>query len=263
MDLSDIKLIATDMDGTLLNSEHELNPLFYKIFQKLRDKGILFAAASGRQFFNIYNKFPGIQEEIIFIAENGSYVVYQNEDLLVQAMPYEVTMLHLKTALAIPNVYPILCGKKTAYIDNNTPDFVNKVNLYYDRVERVESVLNVTDDEFLKIALCDLNGAEQNSYHYFKDKQDQIQVKISGSVWLDLSHKLANKGKALNLVQDRFGITKEQTMAFGDYLNDVEMMMEAHYSFSMDNAHPEVKKVARFSTRSNDEDGVLEVLGKL
>jgi hydroxymethylpyrimidine pyrophosphatase-like HAD family hydrolase len=121
----------------------------------------------------------------------------------------------------------------------------------------------VTDDEFLKIALCDLNGAEQNSYHYFKDKQDQIQVKISGSVWLDLSHKLANKGKALNLVQDRFGITKEQTMAFGDYLNDVEMMMEAHYSFSMDNAHPEVKKVARFSTRSNDEDGVLEVLGKL
>jgi HAD superfamily hydrolase (TIGR01484 family) len=67
-------------------------------------------------------------------------------------------------------------------------------------------------------------------------------VKVSGSIWLDISHKLANKGRAMELLQKKYSITTEQTMAFGDYLNDLEMMQQAHYSFAMENAHPDIKK---------------------
>jgi hypothetical protein len=75
MDFSSVRLVASDMDGTLLNTKHELSPDFFTIFNRMRSKDILFSAASGRQYQNLYNCFPGIQDEIIFIAENGSYVM--------------------------------------------------------------------------------------------------------------------------------------------------------------------------------------------
>lgn len=259
-DLSGIKMIVTDMDGTLLNSKHELSPAFFPIFEKLKAKGIIFVAASGRQYSNILNRFTEIRDDIYIIAENGSYVVYRDEDILVQAMDLEMTRQQLYIAKRIPDVFPILCGKKTAYIDNTTPAFVDNVNMYYDRVEVVEDLLQVHNDEFLKIALCDLKGAEQNSFPLFRDKLDILQVKVSGKIWLDLSHRLANKGRAIRVLQEKLGISRQETMAFGDYLNDVEMMTEAVYSYAMENAHEEVKKVSRYRARSNDEHGVIEIL---
>src|SRR5438045_1174375 len=86
MNLSKIKLVAADMDGTLLNAKHELSPDFYPIFNEMKDKGLIFAAASGRQYFNLLNRFKSVQDDVIFIAENGSIVVYKGKDILVQAM---------------------------------------------------------------------------------------------------------------------------------------------------------------------------------
>jgi len=67
----------------------------------------------------------------------------------------------------------------------------------------------------------------------------------------------------MEVLQEKFGVSFEQTMAFGDYLNDLELLQKAHYSYAMANAHPEVKKVARFIAKSNDENGVVEVLSEL
>jgi Cof subfamily protein (haloacid dehalogenase superfamily) len=263
MDFSPVKLVAADMDGTLLNSKHELSEDFYSIFEKLALKNILFCAASGRQYHNILNQFKQFQDKIIFIAENGSYVVYKGEELLVQAMDKQVARQLLLESKQIKDVNIILCGRKTAYIENTSTEFVNRLNLYYDKVQVVDDLLHIDDDDFLKIALCDLQGSENNSYRFFKGKQDRLQVKISGNIWLDLSHKLANKGRALQYVQQRFGVTSLQTMAFGDFLNDIEMLQEATFSFAMANAHEEVKKVARYHAGTNDEDGVLTVLRDL
>ena len=124
-----IKLVAADMDGTLLNSQHELNPDFFGLFNQMKASGILFAAASGRQYHNIYNRFEGIQDEMVFIAENGSYVVYQGVELLVQAMEREVAMKQVFAARAIDNTFTILCGKKCAYIENEQPDFMKQLQM--------------------------------------------------------------------------------------------------------------------------------------
>jgi hypothetical protein len=262
-DLSKIKFVATDIDGTLLNSSYELSEEFFSIFNKMQTKGILFAAASGRQYYNLLNRFETIKEEMIFIAENGSYVVYRGEDLLIQDMDPQLTKEQLMEAKDIPDTYVVLCGKKRAYVENEDPVFISKVKLYYDRFEIVENLLNVEDDQFLKIAICDLAGAEGNSYTHFRQKSDILQVKVSGNIWLDISHKLANKGRAMEFLQKKYSITVEETMAFGDYLNDLEMLQQAHYSFAVENAHPAIKKVARFQAKSNDENGVIEILQQL
>jgi len=263
MDFSSVKLVATDMDGTLLNTRHELSTDFFTIFDRMRSKGILFSAASGRQYQNLYNCFPGIQDEIVFIAENGSYVVHGGKELHIQPMELDLTRDILNRTKKLPHVMTILCGKQSAYIDNDDPTFIKRLSMYYDAYTVVNNITDVDDDEFLKIAICDLSGAEKNSYPHFLEYHNDLQVKVSGNVWLDLSHKLAHKGKALDVVQKRFGIGREHTMVFGDYLNDVEMMNEAHFSFAMENAHPEVKRAAKFVTRSNDDRGVLSILEQL
>jgi len=263
MDFSSVKLVASDMDDTLLNTKHELSPDFFPIFKRLQSKGILFSSASGRQYQNLYQCFPGIQDEIIFIAENGSYVMYQGKELHLQQMDRDLTREILKRTKSLPNVLTILCGKKSAYIDNDNPAFVERLSMYYADYAIVDNLVDVDDDEFLKIAICDLTGAEQNSYPRFLEYQNELQIKVSGDVWLDLSHKLAHKGKALDVVQKKFGIAREHTMVFGDYLNDVEMMGEAYFSFAMKNAHPKVKKAARFETHDNNNRGVLSVLEQL
>jgi Cof subfamily protein (haloacid dehalogenase superfamily) len=260
VDFSAIRLVVSDMDGTLLNSRHELDPEFYVLFRELRQRGIHFAAASGRQYHNIRNVFSSIQRDMYFIAENGGYVMHRDEELFVQEMDSELTYSLIRDAKKIEETFTILCGKKKAYIEDTTEFFVEHLARYYDEYEVVDDLLKVKNDQFLKIAICDMSGAEGNTYQLFKGKADQLQIKISGNIWLDISHKRANKGEALKKVQEVLGIDPSETIVFGDYLNDLEMMQQADFSFAMENAHPQVKRVARFIAPSNDERGVLQIL---
>ncbi len=262
-DFSGIRLIAADMDGTLLNSRHEYDKNFPAHYGLLRNKGILFAPASGRQLYNLQNKFGELGHEMVFIAENGSHVQYKGRDLLVQSLPEGRVPGLIRMAREIKGVNIILCGKKQAYLESRTPEFLQQVEMYYDRRVFVDDLLAVKEDDFLKIAICDLSGAEANSYPVFRHLEGELQVKVSGKIWLDLSHQLANKGRALQAVQQQLNISVEECMAFGDYLNDVEMMQQAYFSYAMSNAHPEVKKAARFEAMSNEENGVGQIIAQV
>lgn len=261
--MSDIKLVATDMDGTLLNSKHELNDSFLPVFRKLKEQGIIFVAASGRQYYNLLKTLDEVKDEVIFAAENGSYVVYQNEEIHVQDMDQQIVRDLIVKAREIGGTYAVICGKKRAYVESSEPEFIDHLKLYFERYEIVEDLLKVEDDQFLKFTLCDLAGSEANSYPHFKHLQETLQVKVSGPIWLDISHKQANKGKAMEVLQEKFGVTFEETMVFGDYFNDVEMLQKAYYSYAMANAHEDVKSVARFMAKSNDDNGVVEILSTL
>ena len=77
---------------------------------------------------------------------------------------------------------------------------------------------------------------------------------------MDITSRTANKGHAIGQLQDNFGITPDQTMVFGDYLNDLEMMDAATYSFAMDNAHPLLRERARYVAPPNSENGVIRTI---
>ncbi|MET0463177.1 MAG: Cof-type HAD-IIB family hydrolase [Chitinophagaceae bacterium] len=263
IDFSGIRLIAADMDGTLLNSKHEYDKGFPALYAQLKEKGVFFAPASGRQLYNLQNKFGDLGHDMIFIAENGSHVQYQGRDLLVQSLPADKVPVLIQMARETKGVNIILCGKKQAYLESHEPEFLRQVEMYYDRRVFVDDLLAVKEDDFLKIAICDLGGAEANSYPVFRHLEGELQVKVSGKIWLDLSHQLANKGRALQAVQQQLNISLEESMAFGDYLNDVEMMQQAYYSYAMSNAHPAVKKAARFEALSNEENGVGIIMAQV
>ena len=96
-----------------------------------------------------------------------------------------------------------------------------------------------------------------------EELQKNLEVIVSGQNWLDISHANANKGYALSMLQENLGITKDETMVFGDYNNDLQLLELAYFSYAMENAHNDVKKIARFQTKSNSEEGVETILEKL
>ena len=254
-----IKLIATDMDGTLLKSNNEIQDGFYDVFHKLKEKDIIFAAASGRQYYNLLERFKGLDNNMMFIAENGTFVVYRGEELIVNSLDKEIALELIKVGRTIENSYIILCGKNSAYIESRDERLIEQTEKYYARYEVVEDLTKVEDD-ILKVTICDFSGSEGNSNKYFDDYRDKAQICVSGEIWLDMMAKGVNKGLAIKKIQEKLGIKHEETMVFGDYLNDLEMMGSAYHSYAMDNAHDDLKKVARFIAKSNDECGVVQAI---
>ena len=258
-----IKLIAADMDGTLLDSKGILSPDFFSVFESLRKAGITFVAASGRQYYNLLKLFDSIKDEIIFIAENGTYVVFHSQELLVVDIPAEDIREVIREVRKIEGAYPVLCGKSRAYIEDEYPDFVKQARTYYEKCDIVPDLLEVSNDKFLKIAVYDFNGSAINSYPILQHFDDSLKVVVSGQNWLDISHQEANKGNALKFIQDYLAVKAEECMAFGDQMNDAEMLQAVSHSYAMANASKDLKLFSRYTAPSNDADGVLSVVREI
>lgn len=250
------------MDGTLLNSKHEVSSRFFELFKLLRSQNILFVAASGRQYDSIVQKLDPIKNEILVIAENGALVKEKEKELLVTPIQYHLKSSLLSKIENIEGAHAMLCGKYNAYLDGKSAPFLEQLKEYYASYE-IHDNFNTVTDEIIKIAVYHNVSAETYIYPAMKDLEGQIKVKVSGLNWVDLNHRDANKGFALEKMQERYGISPEETMVFGDYNNDLEMLGKAKYSFAMQNAHPNVLEVANYKTTSNDDFGVERILEKL
>ncbi len=250
------------MDGTLLNSNHRVSDRFFEIFAALQAKNIRFVAASGRQYHSMADKLHKIKNDIIFISENGALVKEGDEELSVTPINQSLTNELLKIVDSIDGAYAMLCGKYKSYFDGNSMSFLEQLKEYYSQYEVVEDYLSVTD-EIVKIAVYHGVSAEEYIYPKTKHLNDQVKVKVSGQNWVDLNHIEAHKGNALQKVMDIYNIKSDEVLVFGDYNNDLEMLSLADNSFAMANAHPNVKKIAKFETASNDDFGVERILEKL
>ncbi|KJD32028.1 haloacid dehalogenase [Tamlana sedimentorum] len=262
MDLSKIKLIVSDMDGTLLNSNHEVSNLFFKQFEDLKKHNIMFVAASGRPYYSIIDKLSTIKNDIIVVAENGGLVINKNQQLL--STPINKTNLYKLEKIIDDNnhIHPVFCTKSKGYFKSNSFGYISVLSEYYPTFKVIDSV-NEIEEDIMKVALYHSEDSEKFIYPLVKSFEKDFLIKISGKNWLDISDTLANKGHALKLLQDTFNISEKETMVFGDYNNDLEMLKLAEFSFAMENAHDNVKQTANYSTKSNNDFGVEHIIGKL
>ncbi len=251
------------MDGTLLNDQHELHPDFWKIEEELTGKGVLFAIASGRQFYNLEAKFDRIKNRIMFFAENGTFVSYQGKELYVNPIERDSAIGFIEMGRKLDETYLVLCGKNSAYIETRDREFIDEVSKFYERLEIVDDLTQV-NDTILKVTLCNFNGVEDHTFPHFVNYTDRFKVAIAAKIFIDITAHDANKGDAIKGIQKELNISPEETLVFGDYLNDLEMMQVAHHSYAMKNAHPEIKEVSKFITEfDNNENGVLRTIESL
>ncbi len=255
-----IKLISSDLDGTLLNKKGELNPNLFELIKELRKKDILFTVATGRQYANARMLFEPVLSDIIILAENGAYVEYKDEVLFKNPIS-EYYLEKIKAAVKeIKDSAIFLCTKNTGYLDNNSERMM-EIAKFYGIIYKYAEDINSVDDEILKIAIADFNNAKLNTLPILKEKfSNELEVEASGTVWVDITNKGISKGLAIKIIQDKFNIRPEETIAIGDNDNDLTMMDMVYYSYAMKESSTKLKVKAKFSAESNENDGVLKII---
>ncbi|MBV2355283.1 Cof-type HAD-IIB family hydrolase [Streptomyces sp. J2-1] len=263
---ADIRLVVTDMDGTLLDDAKHLPDGLWPMLAELRRRGVRFSPASGRQYATLARQFAPVADGTAFIAENGTYVVRDGVELhsdpLDTAVAAEITHTVRKLTEGGADVGAVVCGRRAAYVERTDEAFLAEVRRYYVEHRVVEDVTAV-DDDVIKVAVFDFGPVEHGTAPALGAFAATHQVVVSGEHWVDIMNRTANKGTALRLLQRDLGITPAQTMVFGDYLNDLEMLDAADWSYAMSNAHPEVARRARHMAPSNNENGVLRTIAEV
>ncbi|HCB93821.1 MAG TPA: HAD family hydrolase [Selenomonas sp.] len=260
-----IKLILSDMDGTLLKDNGQLPEGFDEVMTELKKRGVLFGPASGRQYYSLLDSFPAYENEFLFVAENGTMVKYQQKELFSSPIRKSFAFQVMEAGLKLPDIFCVYCGKKDAYIveEQEKPEYLAELAKYYTHNSVVKDFREV-DDEVIKVSFYDKTGhASKTIYPHLQQFQGRMQVVRSSDFWVDVMCFGINKGLALQQVQKKLRISPMECAVFGDYLNDLEIMSSAYYSFAMANAHHKIKEVARFETTSNEEGGVLAGIRRL
>lgn len=258
----DIKLIATDMDGTLLNNRKQLPPTFIPWVREHPQFRVVIA--SGRQYYTLYKDFAQIADQLIFIADNGGFIFEKGEMIYCNQMPQDSVFRCLDQLQEMPHIIPIVCGAKSAYTRHSDPRTESQSAVYYDRLEFVDDLYAAaTKDRIAKIALYfpEKNAEEVGKTWVCPDLS--LTHAVSGKDWIDISNRGINKGSAIKEIQKRYGIHPEECMAFGDLMNDFELLSACAESYAMENACDAIKAICKHGAPSNEEQGVMQILQKM
>ena len=222
-----IKLVASDLDGTLLlNGAQSVEDSMFETIGKLLDRGILFAPASGRQMTSLKRLFAPVAEELVYISENGALVSYKGKTIA-------------KT---------LVSGEKTAYIKPKTKEYHDRMTKVVNYHTTLVSDFSEIQEDILKVAVCDLSGIEHSKEHFFKRWGNEAAAVVSGSLYLDFMDLKVSKGNAMKQIQQSMNILPEECMAFGDNYNDIPMLDSVGHAYVMEKAVDDIKKHSQFIT---------------
>lgn len=147
-----------------------------------------------------------------------------------------------------------------AYTDSRNPEFLQwMLNGYHFRLRKLED-LRTLAEPIVKIAGCRMEGLGSRADGFKEKYGTKLKVTLAGEQWLDTMDPGVSKGAAVKLLQESLMIRPEETMVFGDQLNDIEMLNQAYYSFAVANGRPETRAAARFLADSNVNQGPLKIL---
>lgn len=258
-----IKLIASDLDGTLLDSGKSLPPDFFETFAELERRRITFAVASGRTYSAADHLFPEeYRKRITFICDNGAATYSGGEMTHVFPLDRATYEEMLDVCEQIGGFQLVVCAENGVYHLKSSDEFFDEVGKFYKHHKAVDD-LRAVEGTIFKLAVCD----ERGTYAHGKPELDKIlgdklNIQVSGDVWMDVMAAGVSKGAALQALQKSLGVTRAETMAFGDYFNDLDMLLSADWSFCPENGHDEVKKQTRFVCADCDRGGVTESIKK-
>lgn len=283
-----IKLIASDMDGTLLNHNHKIPKENVELINYAKNQGIEFVVATGRAY---YEALPALNEENIncdVISFNGG-IVYDKKGNIISITPmipkdlyytieilksFDVSyQLYTKNTIYTRSIETDI----NAYIDlirsnGYDPDVEHlraetqlKLDMgYITEVENIELFLNEEENPPIKIIAISNDISKLENATKLLSANTNISVTSSGANNIEIMHKNATKGEALKEIAKIYGINLENTVAIGDNLNDQAMLDIVGYSVAMKNGNAILKEHAKYVTeKTNSEGGVADTIFKL
>lgn len=260
-----IKLIASDIDGTLLvEGSDSLNTEIFDVICKLKDKDIIFAAASGRQYTSIRRLFEPVANDMIFVSDNGASIICRGYEIHASVMDRDIIKELALRIRQLDDCYMVASTRNgQSYIEEYDEGLVELLaNGYHVDLHQIEDILKIPYD-IIKCSIYKKHDIQMVAPEFQSKYQDRLNVTIAGDIWLDFMNYDVDKGIALKTIQDTLHILPEETMVFGDNMNDIGMMEAAGESYAVANAAEAVKAAAKHLTGKNTEDGVLKVLKKV
>lgn len=256
-----IKLVVSDIDGTLLpEGTDQINPELFDVIRALKEKGIMFVAASGRQYASMQHVFEPVANDMIFIAENGSNVMCRGRNMFCSFIDPELAQELLLCLRKQERTDIILSTPEIMYLETPNPKFRELLEVgYHNKTERVEDLLPYCS-RTNKLAIYREGGIDELAALLQAKFGERLNVAVSGSVWIDFMNFSVDKGSALATIQELMHISTDETMAFGDNCNDIGMLLRADESYAVANAHPQLLEAAKHVAPPQEEDGVLQVL---
>lgn len=250
-----IKLIASDMDGTLLNSSKKIDLEFFNLLKKMKEKGIIMVFASGRNLQSLRSLVPvEYYNDILFISDNGSQITYKDETIFIQTLSIDDLKSITSCIEDIKNIRCVVSTPNKIYTNSFKNLLIAKIRGYNQKYIRN---FNKIGDNPIKFTIFSKECTQEELLIALNPISEKFNITPSGKGTIDVICKDVNKGMAINIIQSKFNVLKSETMVFGDYLNDMEMMECAYYSYAMENAHSKLKDKARFIAKHHNEKGVI------
>ena len=278
-----IKLIASDMDGTLLNNNHKIPKENVELIKFAKKHGIEFVVATGRAY---YEALPALKAENIscdVISFNGG-IIYDKTGKIINITPMELKDLYytIKILKSLDISYQ-LYTKNTIYTNSIETDITAYIDLirangeepnekhlreeaknrlklgHITEVENIELYINQENNPAIKVIGISNDISKLENATELLSGNTNISVTSSGANNIEIMDKKATKGEALKIVCDIHNISLENTVAIGDNLNDQAMLEIVKYSIAMKNGNKSLKDHAKYITdKTNTEGGVAD-----
>jgi Cof subfamily protein (haloacid dehalogenase superfamily) len=249
------QIIFFDIDGTLLDHDKQLPPSTKEAIQALKENGHEVAIATGRAPF----MFADLRKELdiqTFVSYNGQYVVLKGE--VIHTNPLDKQALQSLTDMAVLHNHPIV------YMDHE--DMKANVPHHDYIVESIDTLkiknFPTLDPDYFKEREIyqSLLFCQEKEEQFYEQEFKQFDFIRWHPVSVDVIPAGGSKAKGIEKVIEKLGVQPESVFAFGDGLNDIEMLKAVRNSVAMGNAHDLAKKAARYVTKSVDQDGIVHGL---
>ena len=265
-----IKLIATDMDGTLLDPKGQVDlPRLEKLLDQLEERGIRFVIATGNEIHRVKQLLGHLTERVVLIVANGARIFEGNQ--LLQAQTWDDDMVNraleffkgreCQDQFVVTSMNGGFVKEGTVFTQLENFMTPEMIDFFYQRMNFVEELESHLFGGVLKMSL--VVGEERSDSVLEEINQlfnGSVQAVSSGYGCIDILQSGIHKAWGLQELLKRWDIKAEEIMAFGDSENDVEMLQLAGIAYAMENADDKAKAVATDFAPSNSQAGVYQVL---
>ncbi|MGE7766254.1 Cof-type HAD-IIB family hydrolase [Peribacillus sp. NPDC096540] len=242
MNKPEIKLVALDMDGTLLNEAGEISAENRKAIKAAENQGVFVVLSTGRSYATCSDFAKSMELQSYLITVNGSEI-YDNQGKLVERNIVDSESIQWMWELSqkhSTHFWAISC----------------------ESIYREEMPKRIHDSQWLKFGFDTKDEAIRQTIMDELKSKGNFEISNSSPTNIEVNALGVNKAKAIDLVCSLLNITMENVMAVGDSLNDLAMIQEAKMGVAMGNAQKIVKEKADWVTATNQEDGVAKAIQK-
>lgn len=253
---SKIKLIASDMDGTLLDENGQVPPETFDLILALRERGVRFVASSGRRYDRLCDFFSPVKDRMDFVASNGAQVFADGVQIDREVYSHLAIRRLAKTVAMFPNMHLALFDRTKSYLLDDEDKFVREVDKDLPNVERIYELPSPQVSIIKASIFCDDGNVMDNAYVLQRELGGLFTFAPSGSSYIDAMQPGISKASGIAQVMEYHSIDASEVMAFGDAMNDYEIIRFVGMGCAMANGRPALRAVADRVIGSNVEHAV-------